>query len=64
MELKARLEELAAEAMGWPAGSVRLEDDRFISGDAEASFDEVAERISRGAPVEVVGEYDGNPQTG
>ena len=33
---------LAAEAMGWPAGSVRLEQDRFISTAGEASFDEVA----------------------
>ena len=64
VELKARLEELAAEAMGWPAGSVRLENDRFISADAEASFDEVAERISRGAPVEVLGEYDGTHKPG
>ncbi|MGI9148004.1 MAG: xanthine dehydrogenase family protein molybdopterin-binding subunit, partial [Chloroflexota bacterium] len=64
VELKTRLEDLAAEAMGWPAGSVRLENDRFISADAEASFDEVAQRISRGAPVEVVGEYDGNHKPG
>jgi CO/xanthine dehydrogenase Mo-binding subunit len=64
VELKSRLEELAAEAMGWPAGSVRLENDRFTTTDAEASFDEVAERISRGAPVEVLGDYDGNHKPG
>jgi len=64
VELKARLEELAAEAMGWPAGSVRLDNDRFITADAQASFDEVAERISRGAPVEVTGAYDGNHKPG
>jgi CO/xanthine dehydrogenase Mo-binding subunit len=64
VELKARLEELAAEAMGWPAGSVHLENDRFISADAEAAFDEVAERISRGAPVEVLGEYDATHKPG
>jgi CO/xanthine dehydrogenase Mo-binding subunit len=58
VELKARLEELAAEAMGWPAGGVRLENDRFVTGDTEAAFDEVAERISRGPLVEVRGEYD------
>src|SRR5205085_3788867 len=58
VELKARLEELAAEAMGWPAGSVRLDNDRFITGETEASFDEVADRISRGPLVEVRGEYD------
>ena len=28
-ELKAKLEDLAAEAMGWPAGQVRLEGDRL-----------------------------------
>jgi xanthine dehydrogenase molybdenum-binding subunit len=64
VELKARLEDLAAEAMGWPAGGVRLEHDRFVSGDAEASFDEVTDRISRGAPVEVKGEYNGNHKPG
>jgi len=64
VELKARLEELAAEAMGWPAGGVRLEHDRFSAGDASASFDEVAERISRGAPVEVLGNYDGSHKPG
>jgi CO/xanthine dehydrogenase Mo-binding subunit len=63
-EMKARLEELAAEAMGWPAGQVRLEDDRFIGGTVEASFDEVAEQIARGAPVEVVGEYNGEHKPG
>ena len=60
-ELKAKLEELAAEVMGWPAGAVRLERDRFaVSGDAAASapFEEVAERIARGGLVEVVGAYD------
>jgi CO/xanthine dehydrogenase Mo-binding subunit len=63
-ELKARLEELAAEAMGWPAGEVHLEHDRFVAGDYGASFDDVAERISRGAPVEVKGEYDGQHKPG
>lgn len=62
--LKARLEDLAAEAMGWPAGEVRLEDERFLAGDAAASFDEVAARITRGAPVEVPGAYDGQPKAG
>src|SRR5579859_6597585 len=64
VELKHRLEELAAEAMGWPAGDVRLENDRFISGSAEASFDDVADKIARGAPVEVAGDYDGTHQPG
>jgi CO/xanthine dehydrogenase Mo-binding subunit len=50
--------------MGWPAGEVRLENDRFISGAASASFDEVSEQISRGAPVEVLGEYDGTHKPG
>jgi CO/xanthine dehydrogenase Mo-binding subunit len=64
VEMKARLEELAAEAMGWPTGDVRLEDDQFISGDQSAPFDLVAEQIARGAPVEVAGEYDGNHKPG
>ena len=43
VEMKARLEELAAEAMGWPAGEVHLDNDRFVGGDSSASFEEVAE---------------------
>jgi CO/xanthine dehydrogenase Mo-binding subunit len=57
--LKATLEELAAEAFGWPTGEVRLERDRFVAGQESASFDEVAARLGRGAPVEVRGEYGG-----
>jgi CO/xanthine dehydrogenase Mo-binding subunit len=64
VEMKARLEELASEAMGWPAGQVRLEGDRFVTADASAPFDEVAERIARGAPVSVRGDYDGQPRPG
>ncbi len=59
--LKSRLEELAAEVMGWPAGEVRLERDRFVVATdrgTSAAFEEVAERIARGGPVEVVGAYD------
>jgi CO/xanthine dehydrogenase Mo-binding subunit len=63
-EMKARLEELASEAMGWPAGEVRLEQDRFVAGDNSASFDEVAEQIAKGPPVEVQGAYDGNHKPG
>jgi CO/xanthine dehydrogenase Mo-binding subunit len=63
-ELKSRLEELAAEAMGWPAGEVRLENDRFIAGEHSASFDEVADQIAKGPPVEVQGAYDGNHKPG
>jgi CO/xanthine dehydrogenase Mo-binding subunit len=63
-EMKARLEELAAEAMGWPAGEVRLENDQFITTEASAPFEEVAEQIARGAPVEVSGVYDGQPKPG
>src|SRR5215216_1263353 len=40
-EMKARLEDLAAEAMGWPAGDVRLEHDRFVTGDESVSFEDV-----------------------
>jgi CO/xanthine dehydrogenase Mo-binding subunit len=56
--LKTTLEDLAAEAYGWPAGEVRLEGDRFVAGDESASFDEVAARLGRGAAVEASGAYD------
>ncbi|MBM2810813.1 MAG: aldehyde oxidase and xanthine dehydrogenase [Chloroflexi bacterium] len=60
--LKQKLEDLAAEVMGWPAGQVHLQNDAFIveaAGGAErASFDAVASRIAAGPMVEVVGAYD------
>jgi CO/xanthine dehydrogenase Mo-binding subunit len=59
-ELKARMETLAAEVMGWPSGQVHLKQDRFFVGDGSAesaSFEEVASRIARGAPVELEGMY-------
>ena len=60
--LKTTLEDLAAEAFGWPAGEVRLEGDRFVAGpDESASFDEVAARLGAGAPVEVTGSYGDVP---
>jgi CO/xanthine dehydrogenase Mo-binding subunit len=58
--LKRVLEDLAAEAFGWPADEVRLERDRFVAGAESAAFDEVARRLGRGAPVEVTGEYNGD----
>jgi CO/xanthine dehydrogenase Mo-binding subunit len=61
--MKATLEDLAAEAFGWPAGQVRLEHDRFVAGSESAGFDEVAARLSAGALVEVIGEY-GDPPHG
>jgi len=64
VDMKSRLEDLAAEAMGWPAGQVRLEQDRFVAGDASAAFDDVADRIAQGPPVEVEGAYDGNHKPG
>lgn len=56
--LKARLEELAAEVMGWPAGDVRIEADQFVVGQERRPFEEVAARIARGGPVEERGAYD------
>jgi CO/xanthine dehydrogenase Mo-binding subunit len=55
--LKSTLEDLAAEAFGWPAGDVQLVGDRFVSGAESASFEEVALRLGRGATVEVQGAY-------
>lgn len=59
--MKEALQELAAEAFGWPAGQVRLEGDRFVAGDESVGFDEVVRRIGQGAPVEVVGSYGDAP---
>ena len=64
VEMKSRLEELAAEAMGWPAGEVRLEGDRFVAGEHSAPFVEVAEQIAKGPAVEVQGAYDGQHKPG
>ncbi len=57
--LRGVLEDLAAEAFGWPAGRVRLADDRFAveGSDESATFEEVASRLSGGASVEAMGEY-------
>jgi CO/xanthine dehydrogenase Mo-binding subunit len=58
--LKARLEELAAEVMGWPAERVHLEDDTFRDeAGHSASFRDVADKIARGAPVSAEGRFDG-----
>jgi 4-hydroxybenzoyl-CoA reductase subunit alpha len=59
--LKERLQELAAEVLGWPAEQVQLDGDRFRSNGQEASFEEVARRLAAGAPVEVRGRYE--PET-
>jgi CO/xanthine dehydrogenase Mo-binding subunit len=60
--MRSALEDLAAEAFGWPAGEVHLERDRFVVEDGEsASFEEVAARLGRGAPVEVRGGYGETP---
>ena len=63
--LKEKLEELAAEVMGWPAGDVRLESGKFVVGDGSgesAPFVTVAERIARTGAVEAFGDYDSNLQ--
>ncbi len=60
-DLKHKLEDLAAEVMGWPAADVRLQGDRFVVGDGTgetAAFEDVSDRILRGAPVEGYGSYD------
>ncbi|GAC1314150.1 MAG: xanthine dehydrogenase family protein molybdopterin-binding subunit [Chloroflexota bacterium] len=56
--MKETLEELAAEAYGWPGGGVQLVGDRFVAGDESASFEEVVDRLGRGAPVTAMGIYD------
>ncbi|HZT05525.1 MAG TPA: xanthine dehydrogenase family protein molybdopterin-binding subunit [Chloroflexota bacterium] len=60
-DLKNKLEELAAEVMGWPAAAVQLRDDRFITTDGSgesAAYEEVVARILRGGTVEGFGAYD------
>ncbi|MCA1646344.1 MAG: xanthine dehydrogenase family protein molybdopterin-binding subunit [Chloroflexi bacterium] len=59
-ELKTRLEELAAEARGWPAGQVHLADDNFsvASTGERAPFSEVAQQIAGGGDVMVDGTYE------
>jgi CO/xanthine dehydrogenase Mo-binding subunit len=58
--MKDRLEELAAEVMGWPAGDVELRGPEFRvkSSDVHAGFEEVARKIAAGPVVEAVGAYD------
>jgi carbon-monoxide dehydrogenase large subunit len=60
--LKEKLQDLAAEAMGWPAGQVRLEQDHFAVGDGSServAFEQVVSRIAASGPsVEAVGAYD------
>src|SRR5207237_8369773 len=36
-ELKERLQELAAEVMGWPSGAIALTNDRFVAGTESAA---------------------------
>jgi xanthine dehydrogenase molybdenum-binding subunit len=55
--LRDVLQDLAAEAFGWPAGQVRLEGDRFSVDGESASFEEVVGRLAGGPLVEVRGEY-------
>jgi putative selenate reductase molybdopterin-binding subunit len=62
--LREVLQDLAAEAFGWRAEEVRLERDRFVANGESASFEEVAARIGPGAPVEVRGDYGGEPAHG
>lgn len=56
--LKSILQLLAAETYGWPTDQVSLEDDSFVAGLETVDFSSAAERIGRGAPVEVRGAYD------
>ncbi|MPZ13608.1 MAG: molybdopterin-dependent oxidoreductase [Chloroflexi bacterium] len=58
--LKDKLEDLAAEVMGWPAGDVRLQGGQFVvSSTGECMpYQEVAARIAAGPVVEAVGAYD------
>jgi CO/xanthine dehydrogenase Mo-binding subunit len=52
-DLKQRLQDLAAEVMGWPVDAISLEGDTFVAGDESAPFAEVAARIAQGGAVQV-----------
>jgi len=59
--MKARLQDLAAEMLGWPTDQVQLVEDKFVLADGSAApvaFEDVARRILRGGPVQTVGSYD------
>jgi CO/xanthine dehydrogenase Mo-binding subunit len=57
--LKAKLEELAAEVLGWTAGDVSLDQDAFRDSSGRmVAFVEVSQQIARGEPVEATGSYD------
>jgi CO/xanthine dehydrogenase Mo-binding subunit len=65
LTLRDKLEELAAEVMGWPAGQVRLEHDEFVVRGSDngtvverAPYEQVAARIAAGPVVEAVGAFD------
>ena len=61
LDLKAQLEDLAAETQGWPAGKVRIQNDCFVLADGSgeaAPFAEVARKIALGATVEASSAYD------
>jgi CO/xanthine dehydrogenase Mo-binding subunit len=60
--LKERLQDLAAEVMGWPAGQIELQGDQFVFGEERRGFAEVAERIARGEPVQVEGTHTPEPE--
>ncbi|MFN0074470.1 MAG: xanthine dehydrogenase family protein molybdopterin-binding subunit [Chloroflexota bacterium] len=60
VELKSRLEELATEVMGWPAGHVHIKDDHFVVDDENGQsvpFAEVTDCILASGDVKVTGAY-------
>lgn len=63
--MKRRLQDLAAEILGWQADQVRLQGDRFVLADGSESidFESVADRILQGGPVETSGSYDSAEHT-
>lgn len=65
-QLKTRLEELAAELRGWPAGDVELRDNWFTVGSSgeRSPFLEVAEQIARSGEVVVDGAFEAPPPGG
>jgi CO/xanthine dehydrogenase Mo-binding subunit len=56
--LKTTLQDLAAEVLGWRAGSVELTADQFVSDGLAVSFDDAARRIGA---AEATGSYGDAP---
>jgi CO/xanthine dehydrogenase Mo-binding subunit len=59
--MKSRLEQAAADILGWPSDLTNLQDDRFVRTDGSAlpvPFDDMAPRLVERGGIEATGTYD------